>query len=711
MVAFSAENVYAIAELIRRQRGGAAVVMGSLSPRTRNAQVALYQEGEVDFLVATDAIGMGLNMDVDHVAFAGLRKFDGKRTRWLTPQEIGQIAGRAGRYTKDGTFGVTGDAPEMDDDLVEAVQQHRFQPLDAAEWRNARLEFDNLPALQRSLARPPRQDGLKLASQAVDETTLHALARDPDIADLARGRDRLRRLWEVCQTPDFRKTTLDEHIRLAKSVFEQLTGGGHRLSEDWMEDHFRAVDNAGGEIDLLSQRLAAIRTLAYIAARPDWLRDPGHWQARTRALEDRLSDTLHERLMQRFIDRRTSALLRGLNLREDVLVGVGHDGAVTVEGQDVGRLVGVRFEPAKGSSALEDKALRHAAVRAVAPLLARRLGELAAAPDAEFAMADDGELSWRGEPAGSLAGGSPFAPAVRMARDIGDAAPGLEAAFVRAQRRLEAYVAARSVAVLAALKGVDDAMASGALKGLARGVAFRLHEAGGVIDRRMVAREVAQLSAGERRALRSLGVRFGAFSLHLPALTGSEARAQLAAFARLARPDWRPPHDAVTPLPADAPTPAVLAAYALRAVGGFAVPIDRLEALDAALRLQPAERGAVRLTDAAAEGAGWSPPEAAHMLKALGYARASKPEPVAGGLWRLRNPRPPAAPVVSADDLPAPSDPTSPFAVLQGLRTGLSGESRAGGQSGTAAPREPRRRKARRAARRPDCAPRAGLSG
>ena len=394
VVAFSAENVYAIAELIRRQRGGAAVVMGSLSPRTRNAQVALYQSGEVDFLVATDAIGMGLNMDVDHVAFAGLRKFDGKKTRWLTPQEVGQIAGRAGRYTKDGTFGVTGEAPEMDDELVEAIQEHRFAPLDAAEWRNARLDFGSLPALLASLAKPPRQDGLKLSPEAVDELTLRKLAEDEEVAALAKGAGRLQRLWEVCQTPDFRKTTLDEHLRLTRAIYLHLAGRGvsarGRLPEDWIEDQYRALDSTAGEIDVLAQRLASIRTLAYAANRPDWLADPGHWQGRTRALEDRISDTLHERLMQRFIDRRTSALLRGLNLREDVLAGVGHDGAVTVEGHDVGRLVGVTFEVARGGSALEDRALRNAALRAVTPLVARRLGELAAAPDEAFALDPDG---------------------------------------------------------------------------------------------------------------------------------------------------------------------------------------------------------------------------------------------------------------------------------------------------------------------------------
>src|SRR6202012_4232681 len=239
VVAFSTENVYAIAELIRRQRGGAAVVMGALAPRTRNAQVALYQSGEVDFLVATDAIGMGLNMDVDHVAFAGLRKFDGKRTRWLFPQEVGQIAGRAGRYRRDGTFGVTGEAAEMDEDLVAAVEEHHYEPVTAAEWRSAELDFNSLKALTRSLAAPPVRDGLKLAEESLDETTLRQLALDPALEPrIGRNRERLRRLWEVCQTPDFRKTTLDEHVRLCRTVFEHLTSRAGRMPEDWIAGQF-----------------------------------------------------------------------------------------------------------------------------------------------------------------------------------------------------------------------------------------------------------------------------------------------------------------------------------------------------------------------------------------------------------------------------------------------------------------------------------------
>ena len=399
VVAFSAEAVYAIAELIRRQRGGAAVVMGSLSPRTRNAQVELFQSGEVDFLVATDAIGMGLNMDLDHVAFAGLRKFDGRRTRWLHAQEIGQIAGRAGRYRRDGTFGVTGECAEMDPDWVAAVEGHVFPAVTAAEWRNSRLDFHSLAALMRSLAAPAPSPGLKLSEESQDETTLRQLSVEEIVTRRSRDRANLIRLWEVCQTPDFRKSTQDEHTRLVGAMFEHLTQGNRRLPEDWAQAQFAGLDRTDGDIDTLSARLARVRTLAYVANRADWLADPDSWQGRTRALEDRLSDTLHQQLMQRFIDRRTSTLLRSLSHGAGpVLAGIGRDGAVTVEGHFVGRLAGLGFEPARGASALENRALRGAVERVVAPEIARRLGELAAEEDGAFALGSGrpGALAGRG---------------------------------------------------------------------------------------------------------------------------------------------------------------------------------------------------------------------------------------------------------------------------------------------------------------------------
>ena len=662
VVAFSTENVYAIAELIRRQRGGAAVVMGSLSPRTRNAQVALYQSGEVDFLVATDAIGMGLNMDVDHVAFAGLRKFDGKRTRWLYPQEVGQIAGRAGRYRTDGTFGVTGDAEDMDEDLVSAVQAHHYEPVAAAEWRTGQLEFASLKGLIRSLATPPTREGLKLAEESLDETTLRHLAQDPELERrIGSDRARLRRLWEVCQTPDFRKTTLDEHLRLCRTVFDHLTSRNARLPEDWIAGQFASLDHAEGEMDVLAQRLAGVRTLAYAAARPDWLRDPAHWQAKCRQLEDRLSDTLHEKLMQRFIDRRTSALLRGLNLRADVLAGVGADGAVTVEGHYVGRLRGLRFDVAEGSTQLEDKALRAAAQRAVTPEVTRRLGALAADADDAFAISAEGAISWRGDAAGRLSGGRPFAPRCILYGEMGP-----EPARERARRRLEAFVVGEACRRLAPLKALEDAVALSGLRGLARGIAYRMMEAGGVLARREVAADLDALSQGERRTLRTLGVRLGAFSLYLPGVLGEAAVPLLHAFAAVEAPYWRPPPHAPSRMPSPPPPARACGWRGLAPIGELAAPVAMLEALSDVIRTAPREAGAVKLEDAALAAVGLDPANAARLLKALGYARARRPVDGEPGLWRHRSPRQGERP--DAPSAPAVEAGGGPFAALAALQ-------------------------------------------
>ncbi len=666
VVGFSAEAVYAIAELIRRQRGGAAVVMGSLSPRTRNAQVALFQSGEVDFLVATDAIGMGLNMDVDHVAFAGLRKFDGRRSRWLHAPEIGQIAGRAGRYRKDGTFGVTGEAPEMEADLVAAVEGHTFQPVAAAEWRNARLDFQSLPGLMGSLTAPPPSAGLKLSEESQDETTLRQLALDETVIRRCRDRANLMRLWEVCQTPDFRKTTQEDHTRLVGTMFEHLTQRDRRLPEPWAQGQFAALDRTDGDIDALSARLAPVRTLAYVANRGDWLADSEGWQGRTRALEDRLSDTLHQRLMQRFIDRRTSTLMRSLSEGAGpILGGIGADGAVTVEGHFVGKLDGVHFEPARGASALENRALRGAAERLAAPEIARRLGELAGEGDEAFALTPDGAVLWRGQAAGQLVGGGPFSPRVRLLGELGPAAT-----RERAARRLEAFVAAEASRRLFVLKRLEAAIADGRLKGLARGLAYQLVEQFGVLDRKKAQTHIRALSQKERRALKGLGVRFGAFSLYLPALLAPEARIVCAAFAELAQPGWRPAADSLAALPRPAPPPEALALRGLRPVAGLIASVEALERLDALARAASEAAGGVRLTPEILTDLGWERGQAERILRALGFARARKAGADESSLWRRRRPAPPAA----------SGSVASPFAPLAAI----------------AAPRAPRGRQHRR---------------
>jgi ATP-dependent RNA helicase SUPV3L1/SUV3 len=608
-------------------------VIGALSPKTRNAQVELYQNGEVDYIVATDAIGMGLNMDVDHVAFAALRKFDGRRIRWLYHQEIGQIAGRAGRYRRDGTFGVTGDAPEMDIDVVAAVEGHAFAPLTAAEWRNAKLDFSSLSGLTRSLAAPPPKPGLKLSDESQDETTLRQLASDELIARRCRDRANLVRLWDVCQTPDFRKTSQEEHTRLIGGMFEHLTQKNRRLPDEWMQGQFAPLDRLEGDIDMLSTRLARVRTLAYVANRGDWLADPAHWQSKTRALEDRLSDTLHQQLMKRFIDRRTSTLLKSLNQRGGpILGGIGADGAVTVEGQRVGTLSGAHFEPERGGSPLEVRVLRGAVERAVAPEIARRLGALAADDDDAFALHAGGRLAWRGVEAGAIVGGGLFAPRVRLLGEFGAAA-----ARERAERRLEAFVVAEAGRRFAALDQLRAAIADGRFKGLARGLAYLLVEHFGVLDRRLGETQIRALSRSERRTLKGLGVRFGAFSLYLPALTTCEARLLGEPFAALARPGWRPAADALTALPHPMPPPEALALRGLRAVGGFAVPAAALERLDALAReADPHAAGAVRATPQLFAALGWKPGQAEQILRGLGFTRAKKGGEHAADLWRKR---------------------------------------------------------------------------
>jgi ATP-dependent RNA helicase SUPV3L1/SUV3 len=671
VVAFSAAEVYAIAELIRRQRGGAAVVMGNLSPRTRNAQVALYQSGEVDFLVATDAIGMGLNMDLGHVAFAGLTKFDGRRTRPLYPQEVGQIAGRAGRFRRDGTFGVTGACEAMDDELVGLVEEHHFEAVTTALWRNDQLDFDSLPDLLRSLSEPAPRQGLKPSEEALDETTLRQLAPDDAIAARCKSRSAMYRLWDACQTPDFRKTTLEDHVRLAKTLFEHLTEGDGRVPDAWMAGQYRQVDRADGEIDALSMRLANVRTLAYVANRPDWLGDPAHWQGMTRALEDRLSDTLHEKLMARFIDRRTSALMRGLGQADELLAGVAADGSVTVEGHFVGRLSGLAFEGERGATTLEAKALRAAAQRAVAPEIARRLGRIAAEPDEAFALAPDGLVLWRGEAAGALAGDRPFAPRVRLFGELG-AAPARE----RAARRLEAFLAAEAGRRLPSLRKLDEAVASGALKGLPRGLAYRLIEAGGVLARTGLEAELKSLSQAERRALRSLGVRLGAFAVFLPELTGP-ARAFTRPFALAAAPAWTPPDAGLVAMPSPPPSVRALALRGLAQVGVQAVPVEQLERLDELLRSAAKQGEGVLFSDQAREELGWSETEARAVLRALGWA------PVGRGptqVWRRRA-EPKHAP------RSAGGAPMSPFSALAALKAAAKRPKR----------RPPRRRPQRRA--------------
>src|SRR5436309_3329229 len=342
IVAFSADEVYAIAELIRRQRGGAAVVLGSLSPRTRNAQVALYQSGQVDYLVATDAIGMGLNLDVDHVAFASDRKFDGYQFRKLNPSELAQIAGRAGRAMRDGTFGTSGRCPPFETELVQALESHSFEPVKLVQWRNSTLDFSSIGALQATLAAPPSESALARAPVAEDILVLDHAVRDDDVRAYTRTSADVERLWDACQVPDYRKIAPANHAELVVTLYGFLMREGS-IPVDWFARQVALADHTDGDIDTLSTRIAHIRTWTFAANRPDWLTDPEHWQGVTHAVEDRLSDALHERLLERFVDRRTSVLMRRLRENTMLETEISKTGEVVVEGHAIGRLDGFQF--------------------------------------------------------------------------------------------------------------------------------------------------------------------------------------------------------------------------------------------------------------------------------------------------------------------------------------------------------------------------------
>jgi ATP-dependent RNA helicase SUPV3L1/SUV3 len=595
VVAFSSDQVYAIAELIRRNRGGAAVVMGALSPRTRNAQVALYQSGDVDFIVATDAIGMGLNMDVDHVAFASLEKFDGRYHRALTPAEIGQIAGRAGRYMNDGTFGVTGQAPPMDEEQVEEVEDHRFEPVRMLMWRNNKLDFGSVGHLFDSLDMPPPAKGLMRARHATDAAALALMVRDPRVKPLAEGTGAVEKLWEVAQVPDFRKVMIDEHASLLANIYDHLMrsdgASPGRIPEDWFSTQTKRTDRTDGDIDTLASRLAHIRTWTYVANRADWLEDPVYWQGVTRAIEDRLSDALHERLTQQFIDRRTSVLLKRLQQREDLMASVSAEGEVMVEGEFVGRLAGLVFVPDPRAEGVDGKALRAAADKVVTGEIETRARRIAAAEDTAFELTEHGRIMWESAAIGRLiAGPDRLSPKVELTCGEELQAADRLTATQRLEKFVEAHIA-KVVEPLIKLRDADD------VTGLARGVAFRLVEALGAIRRDEAAEDITALEQPDRAMLRKYGVRFGAFSIFLPALL-KPAPAHLILLLHAAHTAG----NAVIDLPAP-PAPGLTSAavedkvpeffypaLGFRVCGPRAVRLDMLERLADAIRPKIAAR-------------------------------------------------------------------------------------------------------------------------
>jgi ATP-dependent RNA helicase SUPV3L1/SUV3 len=692
VVAFSAADVYSIAELIRRQRGGAAVVLGALSPRTRNAQVALYQSGDVDFLVASDAIGMGLNLDVDHVAFASVRKFDGQVHRNLTPSEMGQIAGRAGRHMNDGTFGVTGGVPSLEPDMIERLENHTFDSVRTLQWRNRNLNFATLDALRESLRDVPREQRLTRARMADDVEALETVCRDGDVVAVARTPAAVAKLWDVCQIPDYRKVSPSAHAEMIGTLYKFLMSSEGRIPEDWFARHVDFADRTDGDIDTLANRIAHIRTWTFVSNRADWLKDPAHWQGRTREIEDKLSDALHECLTQRFVDKRTSALMRGMRDKDELTAEFSDDGSIHVEKHFVGRLKGFRFMPDTdaGNDSLNAKATRNAAAQVLSRELGMRARRVASAKADAFKLTRNARVLWRDEEIARLEPSDDrLKPSVVILADEHLTTGDRE----RIQARLDTWIVEL---VGDKLKPLVDLVKAEDLAGLARGIAFRMSESFGVLKRDSIAEEIKSLDQPARASLRKYGVRFGAFNIFIPLLlkpAPAELSATLWALKHAGEHNLsldalpEPPRAGLTSVVANPAIPdAYYRAYGFHLCGPRAVRIDILERLADLIRPLLAWRssaeGQTPPKGSTGEGGftvlpemmsilGCSPDELGEVLKSLGFRveRRKVAKPVAVAV-----PAAAAAPVAAPEEEKSLAETAAASAVERAIASTTEGD-------------------------------------
>lgn len=535
IVAFSIEQVYAVAELLRRLRGGAAVVMGALSPRTRNAQVEMFQSGEVDYLVATDAIGMGLNLDVQHIAFAGLSKFDGNRTRRLTVAEMAQIAGRAGRHQRDGSFGtVAGEAGEFTAEEVLAIESHQFPALDWMYWREAAPRFGSLQQLIADLEAKPDGPPLRAAPEAIDLAVLKRLADMPQVTRHIAGPKSVARLWEVASLPDFRQTGAEHHSRFVAGLWEHIATAGI-LPHSYVASELARLDTIQGDVDTISARIAAARTWSYVAHRADWVEDPPAMAERSRRLEEKLSDALHSALRQRFVDRRTSMLMRKGGKDDSLLpVQVDAENQVFVDGEHIGELDGFAFRVDPSARVGERKLLLAAAERHLAAYLKEKARAVVMAENEEFSLGRDGEgrpaLYWQGAVLGHLARGrSLLQPLFKPARAVA----GIEGDDLRAiTERAEAWIQTQLAKHMGGLVALNQLAADAATDGVVRALAARLADAGGIAGRQFLADTLTALPKEARAIARKAGIVFGALDVyHHAILKPAAARWRAALFS------------------------------------------------------------------------------------------------------------------------------------------------------------------------------------
>ncbi|HEX3423703.1 MAG TPA: helicase-related protein [Sphingomicrobium sp.] len=639
VVAFSAEQVYALAEMLRRFRGGAAVVMGALSPSTRNAQVAMFQRGEVDYLVATDAIGMGLNMDVAHVAFAGLEKFDGRRDRRLTIAEMAQIAGRAGRHQRDGSFGTLGlgsdEGAQLSDSEIEAIEEHRFRPMDWIYWRNAQLDFSDVRTLIASLEQKPDDPMLRPAPEAIDLAVLKLIAEDPAIA--SRKGAQARRLWSVCGLPDFRKIGPMHHSRMVRRLFSYVGEGGH-VPHEWFAAEVARLDNVSGDIEVLADRLAGIRSWAYIAHRADWLKEPSKWAERTRSVEARLSDALHERLTQRFVDRRTAVLVRDIGARgADALpMTVAADGEVSVGPEPIGHLLGFDFRVDPSARLADKRLLLAAAERRLGEELERRANTLIEAGDETFALVVEASggvaVAWQGHILARLSPGRALLEAaIRTARAL-DRLTAQTRAALRA--RLELWLEAQVHHHLRPLENLARAASDPSSSPGVRALAAMLADAGGVLPRKAALSAIAHLEQADRQTLHRLRVRLGPLDVFVPSLLKPSAQFWRAALIAVRQGQPMPglPSAGGAILPAEADPRGAALAY--RRAGQTWIRIDLADRLASHARKIRSAGGADPVDASLATSIGLDEEAIARLMNDVGFARS-------GDAWRWHGRRGP----------------------------------------------------------------------
>lgn len=511
IVAFSVDEVYALAEFIRRQRGGAAIVMGSLSPKTRNAQVDLYQSGDVDFLVATDAIGMGINMNIDHVSFNNLRKYDGKKIRGLRNTEIGQISGRAGRYKNDGSFGITGDCEALTSEQIEKLENHKFDSVVNIYWRNSSLDFSSIKKFIESLNKPPSIPNLLRNRELIDENMFKFLTTEKSQLKINNEENHISKLWECCQIPDFTKSSYNEHMEIVTSVFNFLTSDKEKITNDWMKKQLSNLDNLIGNIDAIANRISHVRTWSYVANKRNWVENNDYWIAKTKDIEDKLSDRLHEELSKSFVDKRISILSRGLKQDIQHEAKISESNEIIMDGQLVGKINGLKIILDYTSNALQTdiRSIKKAARNGAALELKKRIEEIIASPE-HFSLKKDKNIYWKEKIIGKIYPGKNYLnPDVKILVD--------ESVELQDQQRislsLSNWLKLEKQNLLQDLIKIENSQYENRF---IRGLCYQLFENNGVLKRENVNEIVKQINKEDRSILRKLGIKIGRYHIYQP---------------------------------------------------------------------------------------------------------------------------------------------------------------------------------------------------